>query len=440
MRKVLVLLLVARAAHAQVAVDDFHPALDARGYLTQNGSEVLGHEELSFGLGSLEWGHHLDPSVHDMVTATLVGALGLDIAGVPFEVAATLPVGVMSGDTSQQYVGDVGLHVKARIVHHLGAMASVDVPTGSTQFLGIVDAKAGPLRFAVNGGVRVRSTTLMDMGVTQSTEFPLGVAAAWALSPEKVEIVGEVFGAIGSAQQRGYQPLEALGGLKVYLAKNSYLSLGAGRGLLPDRAGNPDLRAVISIVFEPKPAQRVAAYVPDSSDVAQVTPPAKPADEWSDRDNDGIPDKDDKCPDDPENYNGYEDDDGCPDEEPKNLVVDVGSQLVTLEGIEFEFDKAIIRPESLKVLDAVAKALVDNPGIQLVEVQGHTDEQGPDDYNLDLSQRRASAVVDYIVSKGIAASRLTAHGYGETQPIDPSHTQAAYRKNRRVVFQIKDRQ
>jgi outer membrane protein OmpA-like peptidoglycan-associated protein len=437
MRTILVLLLVSRAASAQVAVDDFHPALDARGYLTQNGSETLGHEELSFGLGSLEWGHHLDPSVHDMVTATLVTALGLEVAGVPLEVGATLPLGVMSGETSKQYVGDVGLHLKARIVHHLGAMASVDVPTGDTQFLGIVDASAGRFRFAINGGARMRSTTLMDMGVTQSTEFPLGIAAAWALSPEKVEIVGEVFGAIGSSQQRGYQPLEALGGLKVYLARNSYLALGAGRGLLPDRSGNPDLRAVISIVFEPKPAQIVSAHV---EEVAEVTPPAKPADDWQDRDNDGIADKDDKCPDDPESYNGYQDDDGCPDEEPKNLVVDVGSQLVTLEGIEFEFDKAIIRPESFKVLDAVAKALVDNPDIQLVEVQGHTDEQGPSDYNLDLSQQRAAAVVDYLVGQGIDRARLTAHGYGESQPIDPSHTQAAYRKNRRVVFQIKGRQ
>ena len=431
-------LLVSRAASAQVAVDDFHPALDARGYLTQNGSETLGHEELSFGLGSLEWGRHIDPSVHDMVTATLVTALGLNVGGVPLEVGASLPLGVMSGETSKQYVGDAGLHLKARIFHGLGAMASVDLPTGSTQFLAIADAKLGRLRVAVNGGVRVRSTTLMDMGVTQGTELPVGVAAAWALAPEKVELIGEVFGAIGSAQQRGYQPLEALGGLKVYLARNSYMSLGAGRGLLPDRSGNPDFRAVISIVFEPRPAQRVSAHVEEVAELAP--PPPKPADDWSDRDNDGIPDKDDRCPDDPESYNGYQDDDGCPDDEPKNLVIDTGSVLVTLEGIEFELDKATIRPGSFKVLDAVVKALNDNPGIQLVEVQGHTDEQGADDYNMELSQRRAAAVVEYLVAKGIAPSRVTPHGYGESQPIDPAHTQAAYRKNRRVVFQIKDRQ
>jgi outer membrane protein OmpA-like peptidoglycan-associated protein len=433
------MLLASPAVSAQALADDFHPALDAHGYLTQNGADTLGHEELSFGLGSLEWGHHIDPSVHDMVTATLVGALGLRIGGLPLELGASLPLGVISGDTSQQYVGDVGLHLKARIFHGLGAIASVELPTGTTQLVGVAEAKLSRLRVAVNGGVRERSTTLMAMGVTTSTEFPLGVGAAWALAPDKVEVVGEVFGAIGSAAQRGYQPLEALGGLKVYLAKNSYLSLGAGRGLVPDRAGNPDLRAVISIVFEPKPAPRVAAHYDE--EVAELAPPPKPpADAWADRDNDGIPDKDDKCPDDPENYNGYQDDDGCPDEEPKNLVIDTGSVLVTLEGIEFEFDRAIIRPESFKVLDAVAKALADNPDIHKVEVQGHTDEQGPADYNQDLSQRRAAAVVEYLVGKGVASERLIAHGYGESVPLDPSHTQAAYRKNRRVVFQIKDRE
>ena len=87
----------------------------------------------------------------------------------------------------------------------------------------------------------------------------------------------------------------------------------------------------------------------------------------------------------------------------------------------------------------MAKAMADNPDIQRIEVQGHTDEQGDDAYNLDLSNRRAAAVVAYLVGKGVAAERLESHGYGETQPIDPAHTQAAYVKNRRVVFQIKDR-
>ena len=417
MRLVLALMLVPAVA----AADDFQPALDARGYLTQNASATLGHGELSFGLGSLDWGRHPEAGVNDMVTATLVGAAGFQL-GIPFELGATLPLGIESGATDKQQVGNLGLHLKARLLHAgplgLGAIGSIFVPTGDVEGTGVIDASAGRFRIALDAGVRRR--TLMEMTMTEATG---GVAAAYALVPEKIEAVGEVYGTRDHS--------EALGGVKVYLAKNSYLSLAAGHGI--DQGG---MRAMIAIVFEPKSAARASSHIDDTV-VAEIKPP--PADTWSDRDNDGIPDKDDKCPDDPENYNGYEDDDGCPDDEPKDLVIDTGSTLVTLEGIEFEFDRADIKPISFKVLDAVAKAMADNPDIQRVEVQGHTDEQGDDAYNLDLSNRRAAAVVAYLVGKGVAAQRLESRGYGETQPIDPAHTQAAYRKNRRVVFQIKDR-
>jgi outer membrane protein OmpA-like peptidoglycan-associated protein len=423
MRLVLALLLAPAVAYA----DDFQPALDARGYFTQNASATLGHGDLSFGLGSLDWGHHPEAGIDDMVTATLVGAAGFHL-GIPFELGATLPLGLESGATStsdRQQVGNLGVHLKAHLAHAgplgLGVIGSVYVPTGDVEGTGVIDASAGRFRIALNAGVRRR--TLMEMTTTEAIG---GVATAYALVPEKIEAVGEVYGTRDKA--------EALGGVKVYLAKNSYLSLAAGHGI--EQGG---FLAMIAIVFEPKSAARVSAHVDDAIVAELRPPPAQPTDGWSDRDNDGIPDKDDKCPDDPENYNGFEDDDGCPDEEPKNLVIDTGSTLVTLEGIEFEFDRADIKPISFKVLDAVAKALADNPDIELVEVQGHTDEQGDDAYNLDLSNRRAAAVVTYLVGQGVAAARLESHGYGETQPIDPAHTQAAYKKNRRVVFQIKDR-
>jgi hypothetical protein len=72
-----------------------------------------------------------------------------------------------------------------------------------------------------------------------------------------------------------------------------------------------------------------------------------------------------------------------------------------------------------------------------IEVQGHTDERGDDDYNLDLSRRRAAAVVDYLVAHGVDPGRLTSRGYGETQPIDRRHTEAAWALNRRVSFVLK---
>src|SRR6185503_15093759 len=120
------------------------------------------------------------------------------------------------------------------------------------QLMGVADATFGRLRLAINGGVRIRrETTFMDM--TMGTTLPVGAGLAYALAPEKVELVAEAFGAIPVGASHGYQSLEALGGIKVYLAKNSYMTVGAGRGLMTDRAGNPDFRGVIGIVFEPKP-------------------------------------------------------------------------------------------------------------------------------------------------------------------------------------------
>ena len=448
---------LASPAFAQsIALDEFRPAIDARGYMTLNASQTLGHGEMSFGLGSLEWGHKLLSSNDDnMVSATLVGALGLRLGGMPLQLGVALPFTIVDGVQAGQGVGDLGLHLKTRIARvgrfGLGAIASVYVPTGSTrdpflgeaattpQLIGVADATFGRVRLAINGGIRVRrETTVMDM--TTATTLPVGVGAAYALAPERVELIGEVFGSVPLGAQRGYQSLEALGGIKVYLAKNSYMTIGAGRGLMTEQAGNPDFRGVIGIVFEPKPAQRAAGHVPDER-VAYVPPAIKTDDGLGDRDNDGIFDKDDKCPDVMEDYDGVDDADGCPEDEdtPRDLVIEGEAELVTLKPIEFEFDKDVLRQSAYPILDAVVKALNGNPDIAKVEVQGHTDEQGNDAYNLDLSNRRAATVKRYLIEQGIAASRLTSKGYGERDPIDSSHTQAAYTINRRVAFIIASR-
>lgn len=110
---------------------------------------------------------------------------------------------------------------------------------------------------------------------------------------------------------------------------------------------------------------------------------------------------------------------------------------VTLKNIYFDFNKATIRmPQSKEALDAAAKILTDNPTIR-VEIQGHTDNVGSDAYNQRLSQERAMSVVNYLVQNyGIAASRLTAVGYGEAQPVADNSTEAGRALNRRVEFVV----
>jgi len=109
---------------------------------------------------------------------------------------------------------------------------------------------------------------------------------------------------------------------------------------------------------------------------------------------------------------------------------------ITLRGIYFDFDKSTIKPESRPALEDAAKMLNENPTIK-VEIQGHTDSKGSDSYNLALSDRRAAAVVAYLVTNlGVDPSRLTSRGYGESMPIATNDTDAGRALNRRVEFAI----
>jgi outer membrane protein OmpA-like peptidoglycan-associated protein len=106
------------------------------------------------------------------------------------------------------------------------------------------------------------------------------------------------------------------------------------------------------------------------------------------------------------------------------------------EKIYFELDSSVIDRASFAILDEVAGTILDHPTIELLEIQGHTDDQGEEQYNLELSQRRAEAVQTYLYQAGVDGSRLVARGYGETQPLQPGTDEAVRSSNRRVEFHI----
>ncbi len=114
--------------------------------------------------------------------------------------------------------------------------------------------------------------------------------------------------------------------------------------------------------------------------------------------------------------------------------IDVGSKII-LKNIFFDFDKATLRDESIPELKRVARVLEENSNIR-IELSGHTDSRGSDSYNKRLSEKRAEAVVDYLVDHGIDKNRLESKGYGEEQPIATNETEEGRQKNRRTEFKI----
>lgn len=114
--------------------------------------------------------------------------------------------------------------------------------------------------------------------------------------------------------------------------------------------------------------------------------------------------------------------------------VAVGSRII-LKNIFFDFDKATLRPESVAELERLKKLLTDVPSLK-IEISGHTDNKGSSEYNKTLSQNRAKAVVDYLISKGIDQSRLRFAGYGFDRPVASNDTDAGRQLNRRTEFEI----
>jgi OmpA-OmpF porin, OOP family len=170
-----------------------------------------------------------------------------------------------------------------------------------------------------------------------------------------------------------------------------------------------------------RPARAVEPPPPVPTPVP-TPPPPPPAP--ADSDKDGVTDNLDQCP---GTARGVAVDAvGCPRK---------GS--ITLEGVTFELNAARLTDGSRSILDPVAADLQKFPQLR-IELQGHTDSAGSDQYNLELSQQRADAVRSYLIERGVAPSQLVAKGYGESQPAASNDTAPGRATNRRVVMLVLD--
>jgi outer membrane protein OmpA-like peptidoglycan-associated protein len=184
----------------------------------------------------------------------------------------------------------------------------------------------------------------------------------------------------------------------------------------------------------------------------------------SDRDGDGIPDQYDKCPDQPEDKDGIDDQDGCPEDDadsdgipdvkdacpkepgqpdpdpkkngcPKFIHLE-GGMVRVLQQVHFQTASATILPDSFPMLMEITQLLKANPTIKRMRIEGHTDNHGAADMNLDLSKRRAASVRMWLIQHGIDSGRLESEGYGLTRPIQTNDTDEGRAANRRVEFKI----
>ncbi len=156
-----------------------------------------------------------------------------------------------------------------------------------------------------------------------------------------------------------------------------------------------------------------------------------------DNDEDGLRDGADRCPMEAEDVDAYQDDDGCPEPGPgAHAVVMADTRILIAERIFFEHDAFDVRPVNGPLLDEVAASFMRLPADRRLRIEGYSDDEGADAYNLDLAYRRAHSTVDQLVARGVPRERIVYVGYGERRPIAPNDSPEGRALNRRVEFTV----
>jgi outer membrane protein OmpA-like peptidoglycan-associated protein len=568
---------IAAAQEAQgFALDRFRPAPTTEDGLALSLPRTLGHLRPGAAL-TLDYAHQPlvlsvtdeDPEgaiVKHRLVGHVVGALGL---GERFELFLHVPLTlVQSGDNpslggigfpepDDVSFGDISVGGSVRLVgddlgaFQLGLQGAVTLPSGNDDGLSGDDGVPAEGRlsaayhlehwsFAANLGGRYRPAA--DYGSARIGSELLFGLGAYVRATENVTAMAEWYGATGFRDEQAFTsegtPSELMLGARWTTPLKLVLTGGVGVGLT-QAVGVPDVRALLGLGWPPprpplSPPDRDHDGIMDDEDRCPDVP--EDADGFQDEDGcpdpdndkDGIPDAEDRCPLEAEDIDGFEDEDGCPEqdndkdgildprdkcpnaaedtdgfqdedgcpdldndkdglldandqcpaeaEDPdgfededgcpeldndKDGVLDPDdncptvpgpaetkgcpsavridrSQIRILERIEFETNRAEIRPESLGILDQVRRALEVNPQLRKIRIEGHTDSRGPNARNLTLSQRRAESVMKYLIDEGIAPERLEARGWGEDHPLAPNDSAANKQTNRRVEFHIVD--
>jgi outer membrane protein OmpA-like peptidoglycan-associated protein len=314
---------------------------------------------------------------------------------------------------------DVGLRVGFYPLRHFGIEAEGGVMPASLR-----DGSGNPIIWAGRGHL------VGQIGLWRLTPFIVAGAGAMGVASPRSAVGSEADIAVHFG-----------GGLKFFI--NHWLMLRLDiRDNLTNRAGvgegvthSPEILLGLSVTLnraKEKPLRdRDEDGIPDRDDQCPREPGPAPTGCPPDVDDDTIPDEEDKCPAEPESRNGFEDDDGCPDIVPAEFADLAG----ILEGILFDTDKDVIKKESKPILDRAVEVLEKYPGVR-IEISGHTDSAGGYEHNVDLSQRRAESVKTYLMEAGIDGGRIETRGAGPNEPIATNDTKDGRAQNRRIEVKI----
>lgn len=492
----------ATAEEGRFDAQTFRPSAGPRDLVMVQKSEIIGHFSPVVGLFT---DLALDPLVlidkssnqaidviSSRLTLTAMAGIGLfnwlDLTAalpiIAFQDGGNLRRIGTEGEVQSSALGDLRLqsrlglpflHRKDEVKEGFGAAlyGNVNLPTGDVQaFTGDGQVTGGGgvildyrfnfgLLLAANGGVWLRPDREFA-GTRVGNMASFGVAAEmYVLQRQGISVIGEVYGypsLVSYPEDPSQIPAEGLLGIRWQSKWGLTVTLGGSFGAACS-FGAPALRFWSSITFQPKTSReqeeinRLMQRESDDPDrdgligAADRCPkaPGRPENHGcpdTDTDADGITDREDDCPDLPSNVRGKG---GCPGAFVK------GDEIVIMDQVHFATDRDVILEDSNPILEDVVKVMNDNPEIQEIVIEGHTDIRAGDTYNKALSQRRVNSVLRYLVGRGIAASRLSAKGFGHSQPMyDDSGCMGADEdltptcrfmtsKNRRVVFRITKR-
>lgn len=425
------------------------------------------------GLLALRIGDDRDDLLESRLSLHLLGGWSIG----PAEVSAHLPVAVwqrsdlsiltdrgVQGDMVERIartaLGDARLGAKVPILDArrfpvgLGAVLDLRLPTGNRQAFtsdgpavvpsAVATRTLGPVRLDAQLGYVIRGTGQYAQLVVHDG-FTWGLGGSLELPPlSRLEAWKAILELTGG-WPRGYDlegaryraPLSARGGIRAAITRTLSAEIGAGAGLGEAGYGRERWRVFAGLRWRELPVggpgeDADGDGVPNMKDLCPREAGPAELDGCPDVDLDLIPDREDRCPREP----GPAENDGCPVsvDEP---VVEIESERLSLkDSIQFDSGRDTIKRQSFKILDQIAKLILDHPELKRIRVEGHTDNIGSASYNKDLSERRATSVVRYLAEKGVARGRLVAAGFGFEKPVASNATALGRAKNRRVEFRI----